>query len=239
MIGMTQTTRSGEDTEREIRDEQEQYAEAIDAFHRVFYASRQTHGMTFYEGVPILKNPLDLWVAQEIIWDLRPTLIIETGTAYGGSALFYARQLDRVGAGKVVSIDLEPEEKVPTHERISYIKHFSSTHKDVVDYVAKAAATHPRVMVILDSDHSKHHVLDEMDAYAPMVSPGQFLVVEDTNLNGRPVPILWKGGLGPGPAVDEWLPNHPEFARSTMAERYLMTFHTWLRRGYDGRSGDA
>ena len=222
--------RSMGDTERDVVSEREQYAEAIDAFHRVFYASKQTHGLTFYEGVPVLKNPMDLWVAQEIIWDLRPTLIIETGTAYGGSALYYARQLDRVGEGHVITIDMEPAEKLPTHPRVSYVKGFSSVHQDVVNYVGKAAATHPRVMVVLDSEHSKRHVLDELDNYAEMVTPGQFLVVEDTNLNGRPVPIDWRGGPGPGPAVDEWLPQHPEFARAAMAERYLVTFHTWLRR---------
>jgi cephalosporin hydroxylase len=229
MIDLEQTTRSMDDTCAEIARERAMYAEAIDAFHRVFYASRQTHGMTFYEGVPVLKNPLDLWVAQEIIWDLQPTLIIETGTAHGGSALFYARQLDRVGTGKVVSIDLDPAERLPQHPRITYVRG-SSTRQDIVGAIAEIAQTHPRVMVVLDSDHSKRHVLDELDAYAPLVTPNHFLVVEDTNLNGRPVPIDWKGGPGPGMAVDEWLPEHPEFARAPMAERYLVTFHTWLRR---------
>ncbi len=232
MIDLTHSKRSSAVAIAEIDSERAMYSEAIDAFHRVFYASRQTHGMTFFEGVPLLKNPLDLWVVQEVIWDLKPTLIIETGTAYGGSALFYARALDRVGSGKVISIDLDPAETVPKHGRIVYVRG-SSTRMDIVDAVEQIAKTHPRVMVILDSDHSKRHVLDELDAYAPMVSPGQFLVVEDTNLNGRPVPIDWKGGPGPGPAVDEWLPDHPEFAPASMAYRYLMTFHTWLRRGVE------
>lgn len=230
VIDLQQSTRKSPEMLADIQAERAMHGAAIDAFHRLFYASRQTHGMTFFEGMPVLKNPMDLWVYQEIIWDLKPTLIVETGTAYGGSALYYARQLDRVGAGMVVSIDMDPAERLPQHPRISYVKGYSSTLPDVVAAVGRIAADHPRVMVSLDSDHAKRHVLAELAAYAPMVSGGQFLVVEDTNLNGRPVDIDWKGGPGPGPAVDEWLPAHAEFARALMAERYMMTFHTWLRR---------
>jgi cephalosporin hydroxylase len=230
MIAIEQHKRSMGQTFDDIRAEQSAHREVIDAFHRAFYASKQTHGMTFYEGVPVLKNPLDLWVMQEILWDLQPTLLIETGTAYGGSALYYARQMDRSGVGQVLSIDIEPAEKLPQHARVTYVKGYSSVLDDVVTVVGQIATEHPRVMVVLDSDHSKRHVLAELDAYAPFVSVGQFLVVEDTNINGRPVDIDWHGGPGPGPAVDEWLPRHPEFERAVMAERYLMTFHTWLRK---------
>lgn len=217
------------DTLAEIERDQTTHAKTIAAFHRAFYASRQTHGMTFYEGIPILKSPMDLWVYQEIIWDLKPTLIIETGTAYGGSALYFARQMDRAGVGHVVSVDVDPNPLLPKHPRISFVKG-SSLEAEVVSAMLLVAGPHPRVMVVLDSDHSKDHVLAELEIYAPLVTPGQFLVVEDTNINGRPVEIDWKGGPGPGPAVDEWLPNHQDFARALMAERYLMTFHTWLQR---------
>lgn len=232
VIDLQQQTRPMTETQDGIVAEQVANTEVISAFHRLFYASRQTHGMTFFEGVPVLKNPMDLWVHQEIVWDLRPTLIIETGTAYGGSALFFARQLDRVGSGMVISIDLDPAEKLPQHPRVSYVRGFSSVLGDVIKAVTKIASTHERVMVVLDSDHAARHVRAELDAYAPLVTPGQFLVVEDTNLNGRPVDIDWKGGPGPGIAVDAWLPEHPEFARAVMAERYLLTFHTWLRREF-------
>lgn len=230
MMDIQQATRSVDDTHEAIRRDREASAGVIDAFHRAFYESRQTWGMTFYEGVPLLKSPIDLWVYQEIIWDVRPTLIIETGTAFGGSALYFARQLDRVGEGKVLSIDIDPAAVLPEHPRVTYLKHYSSTLRHVVAAVHEIAVTHPRVMVVLDSDHAKRHVLAELDAYAPMVTPGQFVVVEDTNINGRPIEIDWKGGPGPGLAVDEWLPAHPEFERSVMAERYMVTFHTWLRK---------
>lgn len=211
--------------------DQRQHAETISAFHRAFYASRQTHGMTFFEDVPVLKNPLDLWVYQDIVWDLRPTLIIETGTAYGGSALWFARQFDKLGVGKVITIDVSPSEKCRKHDRITYITG-SSVDAEIVRAIRACAVTHPRVMVVLDSDHSAAHVRAELDAYASMVSVEQFLVVEDTNINGRPVAIDWKGGPGPGPALDAWLPDHPEFQRDVLSERYLLTHQPggWLRR---------
>ncbi len=230
MIALESSTRTIGTTLADIRSDLATHKDTIDAFHRAFYASRNTHGMTFYEGVPILKSPLDLWVYQEILWDLRPTLLIETGTAYGGSALYYARQFDRIGEGQIISIDLEPAKQLPQHPRITYASGYSSTLPSMVKSVAAIASGHPRVMVVLDSDHSKRHVLAEMDAYAPLVTHGQFMVVEDTNINGRPVPIDWRGGPGPGPACDEWIPQHPEFEEALMAQRYLMTFHTWLRR---------
>ena len=125
------------DIERELTE----HKETIDAFHRAFYESRNTHGMTFYEGVPILKSPLDLWVYQEILWDLRPTLLIETGTAYGGSALYFARQFDRIGGGKVVSVDLEPAKTLPKHDRITYVSGYSSTLPSVVSALASGRFT--------------------------------------------------------------------------------------------------
>ena len=233
VIDLQQSKRPWPETEAAIARDYAEHAGTIAAFHNAFYGSHQTHGMTYYEGVPILKNPLDLWVYQEIIWDLKPTLIIETGTAFGGSALYFARQLDRLGAGHVVSIDVDPADVLPKHERITYVTG-NSVAPEMIDAVAQCCYTHPRVMVVLDSDHSKAHVLNELREYSPFVSDGQFLVVEDTNINGRPVPIDWKGGPGPGPAVDEWLPEHPDFKEATMAKRYLMTFHTWLRRNYAG-----
>ena len=219
------------DTLDAIATERQEHATVIDAFHRAWYASPNTHAFTFYEGVPILKNPMDLWVYQEIIWDIKPTLIVETGTAYGASALYFARQLDRVGVGAVVSVDVEPATSLPPHPRVSYVTG-SSVDPKVVAAIRTCAQAHPRVMVVLDSDHGQDHVLAELEAYGGLETPGQFLVVEDTNINGRPVPVDWKGGPGPGPGVDAWLPQHPEFERALLAERYMLTCHPggWLRR---------
>ncbi len=224
-------------TGAEIRDgiarEAIQHGDIADQFHRAFYASKFTHNLTHWEGVPILKNPLDVWIYQEILHDLKPTLIVETGTAYGGSALFFARMLDRHGMGRVISIDIEPADTLPMHHpRILFLQGNSSTAPETLMTVSAIAKGHERVMVVLDSDHSKAHVLAELEAYAGFVTPGQFLVVEDTNINGRPVEQDWMGGPGPGDALDVWLPNHPEFVADQMAERFLMTFYPggWLRR---------
>jgi cephalosporin hydroxylase len=229
MIDLQTTAKPIAQAYADIAAEHLAHGPVIDAFHRVFYASPHTHGFTFFEGVPVLKSPLDLWVVQEIVWDLRPTLIIETGTAYGGSALFLARQLDKLHAGHVVTVDLAAAEVLPEHARITYLQG-SSTDVDMLDAIAGMAARHARVMVLLDSDHAAEHVLAELSSYAPLVTAGQFLVVEDTNLNGRPVEIDWKGGPGPGVAVSAWLPDHAEFERDVLAERYMVTFHSWLRR---------
>lgn len=214
-----------------VRLEHEQHRDVIDAFHRVFYDSPHTHTFTNWMGVPILKNPLDLHIYQEILWDLQPTLIIETGTAYGGSSLFFATMLDRRGEGRVLSIDVEPFDRLPQHPRVSYLRG-SSTWPEVLAAVRGTVRPQDRVMVVLDSDHAEGHVMEELHHYAPLVTPGQFLVVEDTNINGHPVARGWYGGPGPMPAVSKWLPAHPEFERDYLAERMMVTFYPsgWLRR---------
>jgi cephalosporin hydroxylase len=231
MRDLSVTPLSGQQILDGIRADKAKHRDVIDAFHSAFWLSKFTHNLTNWMGRPILKNPLDLWIYQEILHDLQPDLIIETGTAFGGSALFFAHMMDRRGKGKIVSIDIEPHEPLPTHPRCLFMRG-SSVDPIIVSHVTAMAKGYERVMVILDSDHSKAHVLAELDVYAPLVTPGQFLVVEDTNINGRPVPFEWYDGPGPGPAVDEWLPNHPEFAPDEMAERFMMTFYPggWLRR---------
>lgn len=225
------TMLTGEDMRNGVIADRAAHGPLMDDFHRAFYDSQFTHNLTNWCGVPILKNPMDVWVYQEILWDLQPTLIIETGTAYGGSALFFAGMLDRRGAGRVVSIDVEPHERLPQHPRITYLRG-SSTNSAIVSAVSAIAAHEARVMVVLDSDHSKAHVLNELDIYAPLVTPGQFLVVEDTNIDQRPVMRGWMGGDGPGKALDAWLPQHPEFEPDLLAERFMLSFYRggWLRR---------
>lgn len=231
MKDLVVTPLTGQMMQDGIRADRAAHGAVADAFHRAFYASRFTHNLTNWCGVPILKNPMDVWVYQEMLWDLRPTLILETGTAYGGSALFFANMLDRRGEGRVVSIDIEPAETLPKHPRVSYIRG-SSTEPSIVSAMRALAASEPRVMVVLDSDHSKAHVLHELACYADLVTSGQFLVVEDTNIDQRPVDMGWMGGEGPGKALDAWLPDHPEFVPDLLAERMMLTFYPggWLRR---------
>jgi cephalosporin hydroxylase len=202
----------------------------IDAFHQLYYAQPFTWGMVAFDGFPMLKTPNDLWTYQELIRQLNPTLIVETGTAFGGSALYFATLMDRNELGAVISIDTEPHDNLPKHPRLWFLRG-SSLDPTIVDYVTKRAEGQ-RVLVILDSDHGRDHVLAEMETYGPLVTVGSFMVVEDTNICGRPVARDWFGGPGPGEAVDAFLPTHPEFVRDPLAERHLLTMHPggWLRK---------
>jgi cephalosporin hydroxylase len=230
MQHIEQRTQNLDDVREQIRALHETDGATIDAFHRLYYAQPFTWGMVTFDGLPMMKTPNDLWTYQELIRGIQPTLIIETGTAFGGSAFYFATQMDRNGFGAVISIDVEPNEQLPTHPRIKFMQG-SSLDEKIVTYV-KARAHGQRVLVVLDSDHSRDHVLAEMETYGPLVTLGSFMVVEDTNICGRPVARDWFGGPGPGEAVDAFLPSHPEFIRDPLAERQLITMHPggWLRR---------
>ena len=179
-------------------------------------------------GAQALKNPLDLWVYQEIVYETRPELIIETGTYRGGSALYLSSLCDLIGEGEVVSIDIEkalPE--YPSHPRVTYLAERSSTHPDVVAAVHERARG-KRTFVILDSDHSQAHVEAELAAYASIVPVGCYVVVEDSNI-GR-----IRKDLMPGPfeAVERFLAATDEFEVDREREKFLITFNPsgYLRR---------
>jgi cephalosporin hydroxylase len=196
-----------------------------DEFHRLFYETAYAKGDAWnpkWLGYAALKCPFDLWIYQELVHEIRPDLIIETGTARGGSALFLASILDLLGAGQVLSIDIVRRPEWPSHPRISYLTG-SSTSAAIVAEAARRAAEVSRVMVILDSDHIKDHVAAELRAYAPLVSKGSYLIVEDTNINGHPV----FPGFGPGPweAVDDFLEVSRGFVRDRGRERFFVTFN--------------
>lgn len=199
----------------------------ITLFHKLIYYHRRdtTWKDTKWMGVPVQNIPSDLWVKQEIIWETRPQLIIETGTFDGGSAMFYASLFDLIGEGEIVSIDIDPQPNLPIHPRITFIT-ASSIEPSVVEQV-KAMSEGKRVMVVLDSDHSESHVRKELDAWATMTTPGCYLVVEDTNVYGHPV--LREHGPGPMEALNDWLKTKPPFKNDASREKYLVTFHP---RGY-------
>jgi cephalosporin hydroxylase len=197
--------------------------QAIRAFHELYYNSRETTWKdTRWRGVRAQKCPLDLWVYQEILHEVQPDLVVETGTAEGGSALFLASMLDLLGRGAVVTIDVVHRPDYPRHPRITYV-HGSSTDPVIVADTARRVDPGARVLVILDSDHSKDHVLNEMRAYAPLVSTGSYLIVEDTNINGHPV--LPEFGPGPWEAVEEFLETSDQFEVDRSREKLLLTFN--------------
>jgi len=202
----------------------------IDAFHRLYYdAPETTWKQTAWLGRPVRKCPLDLWAYQEILAETTPDLIVETGTYVGGSAHFLAVMCDLVGRGSIVTIDVDKHGGRPRHRRITYI-HGSSVDDGVAERVRRRARRARRVMVVLDSDHSREHVLRELELYAPLVTPGCYLVVEDTNVNGHPV----SPGFGPGPmeAVGEFLRTTDDFEVDRGREKFMLTFNPsgYLRR---------
>ena len=196
-----------------------------EAFHRLYYDTAVWKD-TYWLGVRTQKCPLDLWVYQEILNETRPDLILETGTAHGGSALYLASVCDLLGRGEVVTVDISPVEGRPQHDRITYLTG-SSTADEVVGEVERLATDHERVLVILDSDHSRDHVLDELRIYSRLVSPGSYLVVEDSNVNGHPV--LAEHGPGPMEALEEFLAESDEFEVDAAREKFFLTFNP---RGY-------
>jgi cephalosporin hydroxylase len=193
-------------------------------FHRLYYETRVWRTTTWL-GIPIQKAPTDLWAYQEIVHRVRPGVIVETGTLHGGSANYLASLCQLVGRGRVVSVDIAAEAQ-PPHPLVTYVDG-SSTAPDVVDQVRRQVDGEDAVLVILDSDHSRSHVLAEMRAYGELVTPGSYLIVEDTNVNGHPVNA--RHGPGPMEAVDEFLASDSRFRVDDWPARLLLTFNP---RGY-------
>ena len=200
----------------------------VDDFHKLYYNGLEgegcIHARTYWMKVPCLKCPLDMWMYQEIIAESQPDLVIESGTYMGGSALFIAHLMDILGKGEVITIDNQ-ELPRPTHPRIRYAKG-SSTDSQLLDALLNDRPPETR-LVILDSDHSKQHVLNELNLLARHVSVGSYVIVEDTNLNGHPTYESF--GDGPFEAVEEFLSTTDSFVVDESREKFLMTFNP---RGY-------
>ena len=190
----------------------------IDAFHKIWYPRQQCWWM----GVEMQKCPLDLFMYQEIIYECRPDLIIECGTWRGGSALYLSHLFDILQHGMVLTIDINRWVGFPLHPRIVYLTG-SSLDKAIFKQASEFAAGFRKVMVILDSDHAKQHVLRELELYSELVTSRQYLIVEDSNIHGHPV----RDDLPPGPAeaLEAWLPKQDDFRQDRDCERFLMTFN--------------
>lgn len=171
-------------------------------------------------GVPIWKFPLDLWVYQEIISETKPDVLIDSGTYKGGSALFFASIFDLLKNGRVLSIDIVAFPNRPQHERIAYLLG-SSTSDEIIQKVKESIHPGERVMVSLDSDHHKAHVLDELRVYCNIVTKGNYLVVEDTATEP-----------GPREAVEEFLKTNSDYIQDRSREKFGVTMFPggWLER---------
>jgi cephalosporin hydroxylase len=155
------------------------------AVHRLYYyGETRTWTATRWLGHPIPKLPLDAWVYQEIIAELRPGLIVETGTRFGGSALLMAHLCDLLDHRRAVSVDIAADVQ-PEHPRITYLDG-SSTDPQIVATIRKMVPDGDPVIVVLDSDHRTENVRQEIAAYADLVTVGSYLIVEDTNTGDNP-----------------------------------------------------
>jgi cephalosporin hydroxylase len=200
------------------------------SFHIYNYASSETTWMnTTWLGVPAQKSPQDMWIYQEIINETHPDVLVEAGTADGGSAYYFATVFDAIGRGRVITIDIVKSPKEPKHNRIEYLVG-SSTSPEIVAKVKSLIAPGERVMVSLDSDHRKAHVAKELQIYSDLVTNGCYMVVEDTDINGHPV----FPSFGPGPmeALQDFLRVDRRVVIDHSREKFGMTFFPdgWLRR---------
>ncbi len=197
-------------------------------FHKRMY-HRHKFMDTRWMGVPVQKIPTDCWTLQEIIFETKPDLIIETGTYNGGSALMMANFCDILDHGEIISVDIDPQPALPIHDRIHFFKG-SSVDPNILEKI-KFLISGKRVMVILDSDHRAAHVTKELAIYPEFVSSGCYLIIEDTNINGHPV----SREFGPGPmeAMEIWAKSQKNFSLDNTKEKFLITFHPkgyWKRK---------
>ncbi|CDN51230.1 cephalosporin hydroxylase family protein [Neorhizobium galegae] len=216
-------------------------------FMRTSIASQYSYNY-FWLGRPIIQYPQDMVAMQELIWTVKPDLIIETGIAHGGSLILSASMLallelsEAAEKGEVVDpakpkrkvlgidIDIRPHNKAaieahPMASRIEMIQG-SSIAPEIMDQVRKVAAGYSRILISLDSNHTHEHVLEELKLYAPLTSVGSYCVVFDTVVEDLPKELAgdrpWGPGDNPKTAVFEYLKTHPEFEIDKSVENKLL-----------------
>ena len=218
---------------------------------RVWSRETNRNGYTYnfsWQGRPIIQYPQDMVAMQELIWQIKPDLIIETGIAHGGSLIFSASQLaqldicDAIEAGtmldpknskrKVLGIDIDirqhNREAIEAHPMASRIQMIqgSSIASDIIAQVIAVAQDYNRILVCLDSNHTHEHVLAELHAYAPLTSTGSYCCVFDTLIEDMPADMFpdrpWGPGNNPKTAVREYLKSHPEFEIDKQIDHKLL-----------------
>jgi cephalosporin hydroxylase len=225
----------------------------VQALSRIWSRQTNLHSYTYnfsWMGRPIIQYPQDMVAMQELVWRVKPDLIIETGIAHGGSLIMNASLLamldysEAIDNGEVldpknpkrrvlgIDIDIrahnrEAIESHPMANRIDMIQG-SAIAQDVIDQVREYAKGYERVLVSLDSNHTQEHVLAELEAYAPLTSPGSYCVVFDTLIEDLPKEMFadrpWGPGNNPKTAVWEYLKSHPEFEIDrTIQDKLLIT----------------
>ena len=206
-----------------VRDLDLYSTEAFHELSRVWvttgWALKYPYGFSWM-GRPIIQLPEDMITVQEVIYRVKPDVIVETGIAHGGSLIFSASLCRAMGRGRVIGVDIDirahNREAIEAHEMFELIELIegSSTAPEIVDQVRRQIGPDETVLVILDSNHLRQHVLDELDAYAGLVTAGSYIVATDGVMEWlTDVPrgeATWDTD-NPKVAVEQWLPAHPEF----------------------------
>ena len=192
------------------------------AFMNASISSRYSYNFTWL-GRPIIQYPQDMIAMQEIIWDIKPDLIIETGIAHGGSLIFYASMLELIGKGEIVGIDIDIRDhnrkEIESHPMFKRIKMIQGSSIDpaIVAEVKKHTEGKKTILVTLDSNHTHDHVLAELNMYSPFVSLNSYMVVYDTIVEKLPEDHLpghvrpWAIGDNPWTALNSFIGENPQF----------------------------
>jgi len=225
----------------------EAFAAVSEIWLRLGWDTKYVYGFTWM-GRPVIQLPEDLIRMQEAIYSVRPDVLVETGVAHGGSLIFYAGLFRAMGHGRVIGVDVEirPHNRKPieAHELFDLIDLIEgdSTAPDVVERVKSLVGTGQRVMVSLDSNHTKAHVLAELEAYAPLVTVGSYVVVADgimADLVGAPRSSADWSWNNPRAAAAEFVESHddfeleppsPVFNEGVVTSRVTYWPGGWLRR---------
>lgn len=201
-------------------------------YHEWHYYS-DVWARTTWMGIKTEKLPLDTWNYQEILFDLKPSLVVEFGTRFGGSALYFASIMRGIGRPfRILSVDIDHHQTSARTKADHDIELFTCSSADsaVTEKIARMRENFPGpVFAILDSDHSQNHVLAEMMVIRPVLAPGDYVIVEDSNVNGHPV--LPYFGPGPYEAVEEYFRRFPNDYRHDL-ERERKFGLTWAPNGH-------
>ena len=183
-------------------------------------------------GRPIIQYPQDMIAMQEIIWDIKPDLIIETGIAHGGSIIYYASILELIGKGEVLGIDIDIRahnraeiESHPMSKRITMLEG-SAISQEIIEQIKPFTEGKKTVMVCLDSNHTHDHVLAELQLYSPFVTVGSYLVAFDTIVEDLPADLYadrpWSVGDNPKTAVWKFLKSNDDFVINNDIDNKLL-----------------
>lgn len=190
--------------------------------------------------IPIIQMPEDIIIVQEIIWETKPDIIIETGIAWGGSVVLYASILELIGKGEVLAVDkVLPQRNIDAIMKYKFsgrIKLFegSSVDMELVKSIRNVIKQSDKVMVLLDSNHTHEHVYNELNIWSALVTPGQYLVVSDTIIQEIPPqthrPRLWGKGNNPMTALNQFLSENLRFTRDNCYN--YKAINSFTRNGY-------